>query len=175
MHLSTRVQRCSLRHWSGSDRPSKSLGSCELYMCCSCGYVSLNLGPWQTSSAEATELQPLGNHSLLIFALHKPLLFLPPLHSLTVSPCGNPITEYTLFFSYTIFRLLHLGLTQLNNTTISPDDVATAEGLFGHLGEVTTSCLPRTRLLALVSKHRSVIGLTHSSILNVMDACWLLT
>ena len=94
--------------------------------------------------------------------------FSSPLHSLTVSPCGNPITEYTLFFSYAIFRLLHLGLTQLNNTTISPDDVATAESLFGHLGEVTVSCLPRTRLLALVSKHRSVIRLTHSNILHTV-------
>ena len=99
-----------------------------------------------------------------------------PLHSLTVSPCGNPITDHTLFFPYTIFRLRHLGLTQLNTTTISQDDVATAEGLFGHLGEMTTSCLPRTRLLALVRKHRSLIRLfPHANILLNKDVCWLLT
>ena len=99
-----------------------------------------------------------------------------PLHSLTIFPCGNPITDHTLFFPYTIFRLRHLGLTQLNTTTISQDNVATAEGLFGHLGEMTTSCLPRTRLLALVSKHRSVVRLiSHTNLLLKKDVCWLLT
>lgn len=77
-----------------------------------------------------------------------------PLQSLTISPWGNPITQHSLFPSYTLYRLHHLGLAELNGATLSNKDRATAERLFGRLGELTTSSLPQTRLLAFVSKYR---------------------
>lgn len=103
----------------------------------------------QTLSFECTNLAGLEQINALAQLSY-------PLHSLTVSPWGNPITYHTFFLPYTIFRLHHLGLSKVNGTTVSREDVAAAEGLFGRLGEITTSQLPRARLLALISKHRSI-------------------
>ena len=81
-----------------------------------------------------------------------------PLHSLTITPWGNPITRLTLFRPYALYRLHHLSLAKLNGEAITDEEVICAEQLFGRLGQLTTSKLTQARLLALVSKHRLVLS-----------------
>lgn len=78
-----------------------------------------------------------------------------PLTSLTVTPQGNPITHHPLFSMYTLYRLNHLGLAQLNGEPVRDKDLVRAEQLFGRLSQFTTSHLPQARLLALISQFRS--------------------
>ena len=80
-----------------------------------------------------------------------------PLQSLTITPWGNPITRHTLFRPYTLYRLHHLSLSKLNNETVTDEELVCAEQLFGRLGQLTTTKLAQARLLALVSKYRSVM------------------
>lgn len=77
-----------------------------------------------------------------------------PLNSLTISSHGNPITHHPLFTTYTLYRLSHLGLAQLNGEPVRDKDLVRAEQLFGRLSQFTTSHLPQARLLALISKYR---------------------
>ena len=77
------------------------------------------------------------------------------LKSLSIPPWGNPVTSHTFFFPYALFRLCHLGLTELNGSAIETTDVTEAERLFGNLGRLTTTQLPQARLLSLVTKYRS--------------------
>ena len=79
-----------------------------------------------------------------------------PLHSLTITPWGNPITRLTLFRPYALYRLHHLSLSKLNGEVVTDEEVIYAEQLFGRLGQLTTSKLTQARLLALVSKYRLV-------------------
>ena len=77
-----------------------------------------------------------------------------PLNSLTVTPRGNPVARHPLFPVYTLYRLSHLGLSQLNGDTVKDQDLVQAEQLFGRLSQLTTSHLPQARLLALIASHR---------------------
>lgn len=77
-----------------------------------------------------------------------------PLNSLTISPRGNPVTRHPLFSLYTLFRLSHLGLSQLNGEPLRDQDLVQAEQMFGRLSQLTTSHLPQARLLALITQFR---------------------
>ena len=79
-----------------------------------------------------------------------------PLHSLTITPWGNPITRHTLFHPYVLYRLHHLNLSKLNGEAVTDEELVGAEQLFGRLGQLTTTNLPPARLLALVTKYRLV-------------------
>ena len=83
-------------------------------------------------------------------------LLTTPLHSLTITQWGNPITRHTLFHPYTLYRLHHLSLSKLNGETVTNEELVRAEQLFGRLGQLTTTKLTQARLLALVSKYRLV-------------------
>ena len=82
-----------------------------------------------------------------------------PLHSLTITPWGNPITRHTLFRPYTLYRLHHLCLSKLNGEAITNEQLVHAEQLFGRLGRLTMTKLTPARLLALVTKYRFVSGI----------------
>ena len=77
-----------------------------------------------------------------------------PLNSLLIIPRGNSITHHPLFTMYTLYRLSHLGLSQLNGEAVRDQDLVQAEQLFGRLSQLTTSHLPQARLLALITKFR---------------------
>lgn len=77
-----------------------------------------------------------------------------PLHSLTVSSHGNPITRHPLFSMYALYRLSHLGLSLLDGEAVKDQDLVQAEQMFGRLSQLTTSHLPQARLLALITKYR---------------------
>ena len=87
-----------------------------------------------------------------------------PLQSLTITPWGNPITRHTLFRPYALYRLHHLSLSKLNNETVTDEELVCAEQLFGRLGQLTTTKLAQARLLALVSKYRSVMSTFRDSV-----------
>ena len=79
-----------------------------------------------------------------------------PLNSLTITPHGNPVTRHPLFSMYALYRLSHLGLSQLNGEPVRDQDLVQAEQTFGRLSQVTTSHLPQARLLALITQYRLV-------------------
>ena len=83
-----------------------------------------------------------------------------PLNSLMILPHGNPITHHPLFSIYTLYRLGHLGLSQLNGEAVLDQDLVQAEQLFGRLSQLTTSHLPQDRLLALITQYRQVAAIT---------------
>ncbi len=86
-------------------------------------------------------------------------LLTTPLHALTVTTHGNPITGHPLFRSYLLYRLTHLGLTCVCGEGVGDAELLLAEQLFGNLGQLTTSQLPQGRLLGLISKHRWRFGI----------------
>lgn len=77
-----------------------------------------------------------------------------PLHTLTISSHGNPITTHPLFKPYLLYRLGHLDVTMVNGESVEDEGLVVAEQLFGKLGQLTTSQLSHTRLMGLISKHR---------------------
>ncbi len=77
-----------------------------------------------------------------------------PLDSLSISCHGNPITYNPLCSMYILYRLNHLGLSTLNGEDIMKKDLEEAELVFGKLGELTTSHLPKARLMSLIKQHK---------------------
>nr|XP_026691632.1 leucine-rich repeat-containing protein 49 isoform X2 [Ciona intestinalis] len=67
---------------------------------------------------------------------------------------GNPVTQFSLWKSYVIFRLSHLSLAKLNGEEVSAADVVASEKIFGSLSLVTTSQLSQFRLVALLGETR---------------------
>uniref|UniRef100_H2YWU8 Leucine-rich repeat-containing protein 49 n=1 Tax=Ciona savignyi TaxID=51511 RepID=H2YWU8_CIOSA len=67
---------------------------------------------------------------------------------------GNPVTQFSLWKSFVIFRLSHLSLGKLNGEEVSAADVVNAEKVFGSLSLVTTSQLSQFRLVALLGDAR---------------------
>ncbi|ESP05320.1 hypothetical protein LOTGIDRAFT_208342 [Lottia gigantea] len=76
------------------------------------------------------------------------------LDNLTIDLDGNPVTKFTLWRMYTIFRLAHFSLKKINDIEVSPSDIVNAEKLFGPLSHITTSQLPQSRLLSLLGETR---------------------
>ncbi|KAH9494929.1 Leucine-rich repeat-containing protein 49 [Bulinus truncatus] len=72
------------------------------------------------------------------------------LDNLTIDLDGNPVTKFTLWRMYTVFRLAHFALKKINDIEVSSSDIVNAEKLFGPLSQVATSHLPQYRLLLLL-------------------------
>ncbi|KAK3097495.1 hypothetical protein FSP39_010176 [Pinctada imbricata] len=73
---------------------------------------------------------------------------------LTIQPDGNPITKFTLWRMYVIFRLAHFALKKINDVEITAGDIVNSEKLFGPVSHITTSQLPQSRLLSLIGETR---------------------
>uniref|UniRef100_K1PQ40 Leucine-rich repeat-containing protein 49 n=1 Tax=Magallana gigas TaxID=29159 RepID=K1PQ40_MAGGI len=76
------------------------------------------------------------------------------LDNLNIDLDGNPITKFTLWRMYIIFRLAHFALKKINDVEISAADIVNAEKLFGPVSHITTSQLPQSRLLSLIGETR---------------------
>ncbi|CAL1537613.1 unnamed protein product [Lymnaea stagnalis] len=76
------------------------------------------------------------------------------LDNLTIDLDGNPVTKFTLWRMYTVFRLAHFALKKINDVEVSSGDIVNAEKLFGPLSHVATSQLPQYRLLSLMGDTR---------------------
>ncbi|RUS69701.1 hypothetical protein EGW08_022537 [Elysia chlorotica] len=76
------------------------------------------------------------------------------LDNLTIDLDGNPVTKFTLWRLYTVFRLAHFALKKINDIEVSSGDIVNAEKLFGPLSHVATSQLPQYRLLSLMGDNR---------------------
>ncbi|XP_070206468.1 leucine-rich repeat-containing protein 49-like isoform X2 [Littorina saxatilis] len=76
------------------------------------------------------------------------------LHELTIGLDGNPVTKFTLWRLYTIYRLSHFNLKKINEVDVSSSDIINAERLFGPLSHIITAQLPQFRLNTLVGDSR---------------------
>ncbi|XP_006822735.2 leucine-rich repeat-containing protein 49-like [Saccoglossus kowalevskii] len=76
------------------------------------------------------------------------------LDNLTISLEGNPVTQFTLWKAYTLFRLAHFSLRKINDVEVTASDIVQAEKLFGALSHITTSQLPQSRLLTLLGESK---------------------
>ncbi|XP_078591389.1 leucine-rich repeat-containing protein 49-like isoform X3 [Branchiostoma floridae x Branchiostoma japonicum] len=76
------------------------------------------------------------------------------LDNLTLVPEGNPVTQFTLWKQYVLFRLAHFSLRKINDTEVTNSDMVNAEKMFGTLSHITTSQLPQSRLLTLLGETR---------------------
>ncbi|KAJ8310932.1 hypothetical protein KUTeg_011517 [Tegillarca granosa] len=74
--------------------------------------------------------------------------------NLTINPEGNPITKFTLWRMYLLFRLAHFALKKINDVEITAGDIVNAEKLFGPISHITTSQMPQSRLLSLLGETR---------------------
>ncbi|XP_069136955.1 leucine-rich repeat-containing protein 49-like isoform X3 [Argopecten irradians] len=76
------------------------------------------------------------------------------LDNLTIDLDGNPVTKFTLWRMYVIFRLAHFALKKINDIEVSASDIVNAEKLYGPVSHITTSQLPQSRLLSLLGETR---------------------
>ncbi|XP_048258880.1 leucine-rich repeat-containing protein 49-like isoform X2 [Haliotis rufescens] len=65
--------------------------------------------------------------------------------NLTIDLDGNPVTKFTLWRMYTIFRLAHFSLKKINDVEVSPTDIVNAEKLFGPLSFIIGYKTPQLR------------------------------
>lgn len=82
------------------------------------------------------------------------LSLLRRLEHLSISSEGNPITSFTLWKPYVLFRLAHFSLRKINDVEVTAEDNVNAEKLFGTLAHITTSQLPQSRLLTMLGDSR---------------------
>jgi len=82
------------------------------------------------------------------------LSLLRRLEHLSISSEGNPITSFTLWKPYVLFRLAHFSLRTINDIEVTAEDNVNAEKLFGTLAHITTSQLPQSRLLTMLGDSR---------------------
>ncbi|XP_071794627.1 leucine-rich repeat-containing protein 49-like isoform X3 [Asterias amurensis] len=75
------------------------------------------------------------------------------LESISLTDEGNPLTMFSLWKPYLLFRLSHLSIKQINNKQVSELDRKHAENLFAPISHITTSQLPPSRLLGLLGDH----------------------
>jgi len=76
------------------------------------------------------------------------------LEELVIEESGNPITQFSLWKSYVLYRLSHLSLLKINGCEVTTSDSVHAEKLFGALGHVTTSQLLKSRLISMLAKQK---------------------
>ncbi|KAK7486768.1 hypothetical protein BaRGS_00021915, partial [Batillaria attramentaria] len=76
------------------------------------------------------------------------------LDSLTIALDGNPVTKFTLWRLFTVFRLAHFTLRKINDVEVSSSDIVNAERLFGPLAHIVTGQLPQFRLNSVVGETR---------------------
>lgn len=82
------------------------------------------------------------------------LSLLRRLDHLSISSEGNPVTTFTLWRPYVLFRLAHFSLRKINDIEVTAEDNVAAEKLFGTLAHITTSQLPQSRLLTMLGDSR---------------------
>lgn len=82
------------------------------------------------------------------------LSLLRRLEHISISTEGNPITSFTLWKPYVLFRLAHFSLRKINDIEVTAEDNVNAEKLFGTLAHITTSQLPQSRLLTMLGDSR---------------------
>ncbi|XP_039247588.2 leucine-rich repeat-containing protein 49-like [Styela clava] len=73
---------------------------------------------------------------------------------------GNPVTQYSLWRSYLLFRLSHFELQRINNEKVTSVEALNAEKLFGTLSDVTTAELSQYRLLSILGEMRQKVVAT---------------
>ncbi|BFY97135.1 hypothetical protein BsWGS_00175 [Bradybaena similaris] len=71
------------------------------------------------------------------------------LDNLTIDLNGNPVTKFTLWRLYAVFRLAHFPLRKINDVEVSSSDIVNAEKLFGPLSHTANTQLSQHRLLSL--------------------------
>lgn len=82
------------------------------------------------------------------------LSLLRRLEHISISIEGNPITSFTLWKPFVLFRLAHFSLRKINDIEVTAEDNVNAEKLFGTLAHITTSQLPQSRLLTMLGDSR---------------------
>jgi len=82
------------------------------------------------------------------------LSLLRRLDYLNINNEGNPVTSFTLWKPYVLFRLAHFSLRKINDIEVTAEDTVNAEKLFGTLAHITTSQLPQSRLLTMLGDSR---------------------
>ncbi|KAL8577182.1 hypothetical protein ACOMHN_047950 [Nucella lapillus] len=84
------------------------------------------------------------------------------LDHLTIELDGNPVTKFTLWRLYTVYRLSHFNLKKINGVEVSPADMINAERLFEPVAHIVTAQLPQFQLNSLVGdvrkKHAAALG-----------------
>lgn len=91
-----------------------------------------------------------------IRALHQmnSLSLLRRLDHLNITKEGNPVTSFSLWRPYVLFRLAHFSLRKINDIEVTAEDTVNAEKLFGTLAHITTSQIPQSRLLTMLGDSR---------------------
>ncbi|XP_060602364.1 leucine-rich repeat-containing protein 49-like isoform X6 [Ruditapes philippinarum] len=110
----------------------------------------------------ATQTLVFSSTNICSFTQLNALTSLRRLDNLMIELEGNPVTRYTLWKSYLLFRLAHFALKRINNVEVTASDVMNAEKLFGAISNLTTTQLPQTRLLSLLGETRRKQLLTMS-------------
>ncbi|XP_033107999.1 leucine-rich repeat-containing protein 49-like isoform X2 [Anneissia japonica] len=90
------------------------------------------------------------------------LTSLKRLDSLSISKQGNPITTFSLWKQYLIYRLSHFHLKKINDEEVTYEMIAIAQRFFTPLSKLSTSHLPSYRTLGLLSdvRRKHTQGLT---------------
>ncbi|XP_076103634.1 leucine-rich repeat-containing protein 49-like isoform X13 [Mytilus galloprovincialis] len=91
--------------------------------------------------------------------------------NLIVENEGNPITKFTLWRSYVVFRLAHFALKKINDMEVTAGDIVNAEKLYGPVSHITTSQLPQSRLLSLVgeARRKQVLSITEDKSKKLLE------
>jgi len=86
------------------------------------------------------------------------------LECLTIEACSsNPVTQFTLWKPYILFRLSHLSLKKLNGEEVSSVHLIKAEKIFGSLSFAATSNLSQFRLVSLLEQAKQLTGAKETS------------
>ncbi|XP_077989183.1 leucine-rich repeat-containing protein 49-like [Glandiceps talaboti] len=95
-----------------------------------------------------------GEANISSFQQINALSVLRRLDNLTISMEGNPVTQFSLWKPFALFRLAHFSLRKINDMEVTASDIVQAEKLFGSLSHITTSELPQSRLLTLLGESK---------------------
>lgn len=79
---------------------------------------------------------------------------------ISLSPEGNPVTNFSLWKYYLLYRLSHFNLRKINEVDVSMTDTVLAEQLFSELGNVTLQQFDLSRILGLLPdvRRKQVLG-----------------
>ncbi|GAB1605089.1 leucine-rich repeat-containing protein 49-like isoform X4 [Argonauta hians] len=66
----------------------------------------------------------------------------------------NPVTKFSVWRYYLLFRLAHFSLKTINNKEVTASDIVQAEHLFGPFSHLMTTYLTSAQLITLVSESK---------------------
>lgn len=91
--------------------------------------------------------------------------------NLVIENEGNPVTKFTLWRTYVVFRLAHFALKKINDMEVTAADIVNAEKLYGPVSHITTSQLPQSRLLSLVgeARRKQVLSITEDKSKKLLE------